>query len=303
MSQVSNLTILSSSIPTNLYRYGGPILMIMGTIGSMLSLTVFAKKNLRKNPCSIYFMAFNIANLFLIYLSLFITVLALGYNINPSLYNRTFCRFRLYAAALFDVLSPSYLILASIDRLLITSHCVRTRHRSTPRLAYLCILSVTLFWCLIHIHTLIFTDIIEPMPNVIICYFQPGIHLMITSYYSISIKGILIPLLMIIFGLWTHRNIRATRVHPTHPKDRQLIRLLLTDVSVYIVFSLMISIVLMYQHLSSRSRTEITFTNIQMQLFLVSIALFNSYIPYSIVFYTNLLVSKSFRQEVRSVFK
>ncbi|CAF1399721.1 unnamed protein product [Adineta ricciae] len=303
MSQTSNLTVLSSSIPTNLYRHGGPILMIMGTIGSILSLIVFTKKNLRKNPCSIYFTAFNIANIFLIYLSLFITVLALGYNINPSLYNRTFCRFRFYAMVLFDVLNPSYLILASIDRLLITSPRVRIRHRSTPRLAYLCILSVTLFWCLIHIHTLIFTDIIEPMPNLIICYLQPGIHLMITSYYSISIKGILIPLLMIIFGLWTHRNIRTTRVHPTHPKDSQLIRLLLTDISVYIVFSLMISIVLMYQYLSSRSRTEITSPNIQMQVFLVSIGLFNSYIPFSIVFYTNLLVSKSFRQEVRSVFK
>ena len=48
-----------------LYTFGGPILMGVGTVSCIISLIVFTKKNLRKNPCSIYFMAFNIASFFI----------------------------------------------------------------------------------------------------------------------------------------------------------------------------------------------------------------------------------------------
>ncbi|UJR18082.1 hypothetical protein I4U23_004982 [Adineta vaga] len=301
MANDSDILITLNSIQTNSYRYGGPILMTIGTVSCILNLSVFTRRNLRKNSCSIYFIAFNIASLFLIYTSLFTSTLALGYNINPSISNLIFCRCRFYALTLFDVLSPSYLILASIDRIFVTSRNARTRQRSTSRFAYLCILFVTLFWSLLHIPALIFTNIIEFLPNVILCYLQPGIYLKIISYYSIIVKGILIPLLMFIFGLWTLKNIRNPNLRTTRPKDRQLIRLLLVDISVYIIFSLMISFVLMYQQLN-QSRVE-SFFRIQIQIFLLSIALFCSYIPFCIVCYTNLLVSKSFRQEVRNIFQ
>ncbi len=100
------------SIQTNLYRFGGPVLMGVGTI---LSVIVFTKKNQRKNPCSIYLAAFNISNLLLIFTSILFLTLVNGYNIDPTLYNLSFCHFRLYTQLLFDILNPSYLILASID--------------------------------------------------------------------------------------------------------------------------------------------------------------------------------------------
>ncbi|CAF0862984.1 unnamed protein product [Adineta steineri] len=71
-------------------------------------------------------------------------------------------------------LGAFYLILASIDRVLVTSSNTRTRQRSTRRLAYICIGSGTLFWTLFHCHTLILTDIQEIAPGYSICYARAG---------------------------------------------------------------------------------------------------------------------------------
>ena len=158
-------------IQTNFYRIGGPILMVIGTLSCILSFMVFMRKNLRKNPCSIYLMAVNVSNILLIFTSISLSTLAIGYKIDPSLSNLRFCRFRYYVMFLFDILGPSYLILAAIDRVLLTSPNALTRQRSTPRLAYTCIIIATVFWTLMHLHAAIVTDIVQIRPGVSLCFF------------------------------------------------------------------------------------------------------------------------------------
>ena len=50
------------SIEKNLFRYGGPILMVIGTISCIFNLMIFMKGSLRKNPCSVCFVAINMTN-------------------------------------------------------------------------------------------------------------------------------------------------------------------------------------------------------------------------------------------------
>ncbi|CAF1047102.1 unnamed protein product [Adineta steineri] len=304
------------SIQTNLYKYGGPILIILGTVSCVLSLIVFTKKNLRKNPCAIYLVSCNIDNLLQIYTTMLFVILSDGYNIDLSLYSLSFCRFRYYIQFLSTVLSPSYLILASIDRILITSRSARTRQRSTLHLTYICIIGVTLFWSLVHIHALFLTHIMEPIPNVIVCSLQPGFYLTFISYYTILIQDILIPLLMIILGAWAVKNLRKRRqvttvtvttvtvaVRPTQSKstDSQLIRILMIDIGIYILFSAMMPPVLIYlQILQARSYD---FGKLQFGIFLLNVAAFCTYIPFCVGFYTNFLVSKTFRYEVKNIIK
>ncbi len=109
------------SIQRNLYRFGGPILMIIDSVICILSFIVFIKKNLRKNPCSIHFEALSISRLLFIYSSVFFNMLLVGYDINPIAYNIIVCRYSIYAPFVFESLSSSYLFFASIDRILITS--------------------------------------------------------------------------------------------------------------------------------------------------------------------------------------
>ncbi|CAF1245686.1 unnamed protein product [Adineta steineri] len=304
------------SIQTNLYKYGGPILMILGTVSCILSLIVFTKKNLRKNPCAIYLVAYNIGNLLQIYTTMLLAILSIGYNIDPTLYSLSFCRFHYYTQFLSTVLSPSYLILASIDRILITSPNALTRQRSTLRITYISIIGVTLFWVLVHIHTLFLTSIVEPVPNLFICSLQSGFYLTFISYYTISIQDILIPLLMIILGIWAVKNLRQRRqvtavtvttvtvaVRPTQSKskDSQLIQILMIDIGIYIIFNAMMPPVLIYlQILQTRS---FDFAELQFGVFLLSVAAFSSYVPFCVGFYTNLLVSKTFRYEVKNTIK
>ncbi|CAF4157141.1 unnamed protein product, partial [Adineta steineri] len=134
------------SIQKNLFRIGGPILLMCGVVSCVVNLIVFTQKNL-----------------------------------------------------------------PSIDRVLVTSSNARTRQKSTRHLAYICIGCGTLFWILFHCHALILVDIQEIAPGYFTCYFRAGLYVVFTGYYSLLVKAITVPLLMIIFGIWTARNIRKVR--------------------------------------------------------------------------------------------
>ncbi|CAF1234373.1 unnamed protein product [Rotaria sp. Silwood1] len=297
-----------------LYQCGGPILMLIGTIGCMLNLIVFTQKALRKNPCSIYFIAYNVANFLYIYSSLLALTLSVGYSIDVSIYNLIICRLRLYTVSLFNTLSPFYLILASVDRIFVTSSNALTRQRSTRRFAYLCILIGTLFWALFHSHALIASNIRQLAPNAFLCYFQQGIHLVFVSYYAV-IKETSTLLLMIICGLWSVKNIRNIQhvrgvtnlstsrtttegsSHSASSKDRQLIFMLLLDIIICASFSFAFAIFLMYQQITqnyTKSSDQIQIENIVRNL-----CLFSAGIPFCTSCYANLIVSKTFRYEAK----
>ncbi|CAF4058421.1 unnamed protein product [Adineta steineri] len=317
MSAAYNYILSLANANVNLYKIGGPILISIGTVSCIINLTVFSKKTLRKNPCSIYLIACNVTNFLLIYISILIATLGTGYSIDPSAHSWIVCRLRYYITLVCDVLNPSYLILAAFDRILVTSRNALTRQHSTSRLAYICICIITLFWLIFHSHALIFTTILETAPDIAICYFQPGLYLSVISYYSLIIKALLIPILMVILGLWTVKNVRSMNhvtavvnastsggvtipggVRTAHSKDRQLIKILLVDTSIYIFFNTMISIILIYQQIMQNQSQS--YAQLYLQGFLTSVSVFSAFIPFCIGCYTNLWVSKTFRQEVKN---
>ncbi|CAF1000300.1 unnamed protein product [Adineta ricciae] len=303
-----------SLIQKNLYAYGGPIVVILGTICCTISLLVFSQKKLRKNPCAMYLIAVNISNFLYIYLSILIVILALGYNIDLSSYNIIICRFIYYFSLLFDGLSSFYLILASIDRVLVTSVSALTRQRSTRRLAIASLTLGTIFWMVFHCHTFIFIIKQELAPGYFICYFQAGLYAALVGYYSTIIKGILTSLLLIIFGLWTRKNLRnihhrqvappgATNMHPigqndttVHLKNRQFALMLLMEILIYITFTSMLSIIGVYQQIA-KNEAQTAFN-----YFIRIIGTFVSYTPIFANFLGNLFISKTFRSEVRRIF-
>ena len=301
-----------------LYKIGGPILIVLGNISCIINLIIFTRKNLRKSPCSIYFIAFNISNFILINFLILLTTLLSGYNVNQNVFNLTLCRSNFYMTLTLDIISACYLILASIDRMLITSRNVRTRQRSTNRLAYISIIIVTLFWILFHSHTLILVNGIPTGPNQYRCFFNLGLYYTLITYYTLIIKGICVPLLLITFGLWTLKNIRSimhqTRVAPigepsrtmtgaalssTRSKDRQLSLMLLIEISIYVIFTSVLTSVLMYGQLTQNNVKSAD--ELQFSLLLSTIGNFSNFIPYCIGGYINILVSKIFRKEVKDI--
>jgi hypothetical protein len=123
---------------------------------------------------------------------------------------------------------------------------------------------------------------------------------------------------MIVLGVQTIRNVRSvgraqvapalstTRtgegnaVQSPHSKDRQLIKILTINVGLYLIFNLMLSSILLYDQITQNWVKSALQS--QIDLFLLYVSLFISYISFSIGCYTNLWVSKTFRNEIKNVF-
>jgi hypothetical protein len=317
MSSQASLIDLLKSIEKNLYKFGGLTLMVHGTISCIFNLMVFTRRKARKRPSSIYFVALEISNFSYIYSSFFPLILQYGYNINLTSSNLVCCRLSLYTSFLFDILISFYLIMASIDRILITSSNLLIRRRSTRRLARVVIISGTLFWMLFHIHALFLVNITQNEFDIFACSFTLGSYLAFAGYYTL-IKSILIPLLIILFGLWGIKNIRKfrrvgpvpvssvtinrnrTRLSATIDAHNRLLgRILCMDTIVYVLFRLPIGIFLMYEQIiQNYIRTS---EQKQIELFITLICIFSAYIPSSIGCYLNLFISKTFRKEIKNI--
>lgn len=242
--------------------------------------------------------------------------LNVGYNIDPSANDLFICRLRLYTTILIAYLSVSFLILASIDRVLITSSNALIRQRSTRRNAYISIVIVTLFWTIFHIHAIVKASLIPIGPNLFYCYYAEGSYLAFVGYFSI-IKEISALLLLILFGLWSIRNVQSLgRIRPafessvsrtvaesspqsSSSKDRQLVLMLFMDISIYASFSFMFAIFLMYQQITQDYVKSMD--RIQIETVVRNICLFSIGIPFCTSCYTNLIASKTFRKEVKKV--
>jgi hypothetical protein len=316
MASLNDIVIGMQSAQLYLFRYGCPILMLIGIVSCIMNLSVFTQKNLRKNPCSIYFIAYNVANFVFICSLLLPMTLEVGYSIDLSAHNLSLCHLRLYISILFDCLSPFYLILASIDRILITSPNALTRRKSTLRLAYICIASGTLFWALFHIHALIFGTILQLGPIYFVCYYQLGVYFSFMGYYSV-IKETVALALMIICGLWAIKNVRRmgrvgvvtelslsrtvveTNSRSTSSKDRQLVLILLMDITIYGLFSFLYAIFLMYQIITANHIKSLQQQAIEGVI--TNLCLFSLGVPFCTSFYANLIISKTFRKELKKV--
>ncbi|CAF1551794.1 unnamed protein product [Adineta ricciae] len=256
------------SFTQNLFKYGGSIIVVVGTVGCILNLMVFTQSTLRKNPCGIYFTAVNSINLASLYVGLLLLILDSGYNINLFETNLFVCRFRYYFGFVLACWESSCLILASIDRTFITSRNAATRKHGTRRLSIICIVFVCLFWAIVHIHALIHMIIRQFGPNYFLCYYESGMYTTFVTYYSVLINGVFPPTLMLIFGFWTVKNVRAIghatlssvasrsavvsvgRPQILQSKDQQLIRMLLVEITTYILCKTPVLVFYIYQEIT-----------------------------------------------------
>ena len=312
MSSIVVLTSMLHTAQTNLFHIGGPILISISTIGCILNLLVFTRHHLRKNPCSICFIVLNITHILYTFLSFLPAILQVGYNIDPSASNLIVCRCRYYFGFVLASLERYYLVLASIDRALVTSKAFQIRRWSNSLFISISIGSITLFWIVFHTHALINTNIFPYDLNLFVCASNPGVYSTFITFYSLIFHGIIPPLLMIIFGMITMKNIRRlqrvsavtltsemtgiSRRRNLNSKERQMAVMLLSEILIYVTFGCLTPIYLVYEQI-----TVYTLKSIEQ---LVSIVLlFILFIPYSIDFYINYIVSKNFRKEIKKIFK
>lgn len=298
-----------NTITNFLYRYATTTLFVLGNIGTLLSTIIFFKKTWKKNVCVFYFLNCLLVNFAYINTTLLGAIFTLGYNINAHNSNAILCKIFYYASYLFSVLLPNTLILASIDRLLISSKNIDTRLYSSKRLAYFSITVTTCFWVIFYVHALIKIDIHQIYPSVLVCYYDTsGFYFEFISYSTLII-AVGLAFILIILSILAFKNVRRLRAAPRqqhhqyrtmHKKDFQLLFCLYIHDIVYIVFNVFIAVYYVYEAATKTGAPAPLRKAVDD--FLYGFGIFIHHIPYCASFFIFASVSKAFRQEFKRLF-
>ena len=195
-----DLSIILNTIQYRLYRYALPSLLAFGTVGNLFSLVIFLQPHLRRNPCSIYLLAYTIASICWADFVALTASLTIGFSIDPGTQSLAACRIRTYVIYVTINVLPDLLILAAIDRTCVCSRRLSVREYSTVKVATYSTCGVTLFWLLFNIPALVYTGIEQLPTGQPICTpllgnaFNDFIFIFFTISYGLLPPMILIPL-------------------------------------------------------------------------------------------------------------
>ncbi|CAF0912234.1 unnamed protein product [Rotaria sordida] len=303
MSLKNNLIIIFPYIIKILSRYLLPFILLFGNISCLLSLIVFFQKSMRKNPSDLYFLSSTLCNIIFINTIITSTILYFGFNIDPSGNILIICQIQFYIGFITTILSSTFLVLASIDRYIISSINYNNHRFSTHSMAIKFIFSITIFWCIIHIHSFFFIIKSKDNNEIFYCTLKNGVYTFIIIFYEFIIHDLLTPALMILFSLRTIINVRHVMINPIsrlHSVDRQLIIIMLSQCFIYLSFRLPLLIYFIFNYIIKYSKKNIYYWTNNIIIFYLSLLCF--FIPYCTFFFINLM-SYSFRVEFKRLTK
>ncbi|UJR33021.1 hypothetical protein I4U23_020481 [Adineta vaga] len=133
-----------------------------------------------------------------------LTVFA-GYEMDFATKLTISCSFQMYLSYVFTAIPSYLLIMASLDRMFISSSNVQIRQRSNKRFALLIIILICIFWILFHLHAFFFSEIQLVYGVRLSCTTCSGIPSSFISYYGL-INAIIPTTLMSLFEIQTLRN-------------------------------------------------------------------------------------------------
>ena len=297
-------TAIFTKITSTLYQYVGISFCILGNLGNFFCLLIFCQRSWKKKVCVFYFLICLLLDSIYINISTLGATVVLGFNILFTASNVALCKMFNYITLLFPTLSPTILICASIDRLLISSRNVETRLYSSRRLAYLLISTSLMCWSIYFIHILIKFDIQRLSPLVSICLFNTAEFYGTFLSYSTFTINIVSFVVMIIFSALSYKNVRRIRLIPRqqrqvgrtmHKKDFQLLRCLFAKDIIYIVCNTFLCIFFVYKFIPRSQAETVQEQRIATFYFHVSSLIRN--VPSCASFYTYIVISKAFRQD------
>ncbi len=241
-----------SSLPNNIYSVASwinlcipPFLIAFGTFGNVLNLIVFTRRTLRTNPCSMYFLAGSINNLFATYVVILSRYLSINWNLDISTRNNVFCKLRLLFVYVSLNLVLWFIILASADRFFSSSKSVRLRQLSSLPMARKSIVLSTILMYLIYVHVLIFGR--SGTASSPFCNFYSDTYNLFFNFFFLIVANILPLALMCVFGILIIHNVHGihNRVAPQN-NDAQTERMRTNDRQLFkmLVFQLLITALL-----------------------------------------------------------
>ena len=227
--------------------------IILGTFGNIMNILIFTRRPLRTNPCSLYFLASSINNLFVLYVGALTRLLSSGWKIDPSNSNQALCKLRTFFVYTSLCLIQWFVVLASIDRYLSSCQSARFRQLSSVSIARRSILAVIFVIGVAHFHIFVWWSVDYIGTKTYCNIFQYDYEIAFQVFFLI-LTCVLPTILMAIFGTLTIFNVKKLRsqVAPQNrnnerngrlrSKDRQMILMLLIQVLVTMLCTLPFSV-------------------------------------------------------------
>lgn len=274
-------------------------LCFIGFVSNLFTCFIFTRRKHRQNACSIFCSATSATNGWILLQAIVETSLTLLFNEDPENFNSIYCKTRLYIRHALVMTNRTFTILSCAACFALTSK--RTNFRQIlqrRKFCYRIILATSIFWFGFCSHLLIFTKFENAR-----CTSTENYKLAFAIYLFI-LAGSISPALMILFSLLVLKNLRdlRSRIRPVansfhlKKRDLQLIRMLLTQIIIYLLSTFLYPVDLLYASVRSENFNRgvverfLTFLTNDFLFYLNNVA----------PFFTYYLTSSSFRSEVHS---
>jgi hypothetical protein len=279
--------------------------MILGNIGNIFIVVIFGRQ--RQSACAIYLISSAVANT--IYLT-FGSISSIFTFYDPSRTTGTiiYCKIYTYILNLVGQIPKTLIILACIDRFLITSNRASFRAFSTPKLAKYMIFFTCLFWAIFLIHIPIMVRVIYGQCT------KSGVYTTIYSVYSLIFVGLIPPIVSAIFGYLSYRNMKQMRIriqpvvrNTTNAnifiqrRDRDLLIIVIAEVVTYVVTTALFPLIQLEMMISQYAIPNKSFQYSEIEYSILNIAYFLLTVNSAVPFYIYLISSKSFRRDTKQL--
>ncbi|CAF3286602.1 unnamed protein product [Rotaria socialis] len=249
-----NLIPLLDTILDEMNLYLSLFIFIFGIVGNILNCLVLSQRILRSNPCALYFLSSSIVNLISIVFGLTTRIMA-SWHLDPTHTNDWICKFRVYIVFTSRSMSIWLIMLATVDRWLLSSRKGSRRNLSNLKIAKLgiCTSFVLSNWFYIHMIYCYEANILDAPLK---CYGKNTACRLVTDLVY-GLLTILIPsIVMMSFSIMIISNIhhlrgrikRVTilsirgslqrRQMRLRSADHHLLRMLLIEVLLLVIFCL-----------------------------------------------------------------
>ncbi|CAF1229590.1 unnamed protein product [Adineta steineri] len=209
----TGLTYSLDNIVQQLNRYVSPAIFIFGVVGNTLNCLVLSQRTLRSNPCTLFLLVSSFIDIISILFGLPTRILG-GWNLDPTTTITWICKIRAFTVFSTRTMATWLIMLATIDRWLLSSTDVHRRQICSMKNVKRAIILSLIVSVLTYVHMFYcYNANIEDQP--LKCYGNTETCRLITDL-SYAFISILIPLIiMVIFGLLTISNVHRihTRVH------------------------------------------------------------------------------------------
>jgi hypothetical protein len=182
------------------------IFLIFGFIGFIGNVFTYLQAAFRSNTCCIYLLCGSVIDIITLFVNLFPNYLSSVYGISiPWTTSTTLCKIDLFLLVFLPHLSINFLLMSSIDRFASACDLGSPMRRLNQLKMIPWTISITIIYsCLTSIQAPI---LFVAAPGVWCQATQPTTY----SILYIVFNGLLSPLIMVVFILLTHRNVRLSR--------------------------------------------------------------------------------------------